>query len=149
MPGNTAVGATDFFECTQCGQCCQGYGGTYVSEADIAAIACFLGIPAATFKTRYCLTSGGKALLAQRADGYCIFFEKNCSIHPVKPRMCRRWPFIPAVVTDAANWRAMSNSCPGIRPEVDQNVLQRYVQQRLDLEKRCDTPFPGEKEEHP
>jgi Fe-S-cluster containining protein len=127
---------TDFFECTQCGQCCQGYGGTYVSEADIAAIASFLGLPTANVRARFCVLSGGKPLLAQRPDGYCIFFERNCTIHPVKPRMCRQWPFIPGVLADVGNWRAMADSCPGIRPEVDERALCRYIQHVLDLENR-------------
>lgn len=135
MPCSTAS-ASEFFECTQCGQCCKGYGGTYVSEADIAAIALFLGISSASFRKHYCSLSGGKPLLAQRSDGYCIFFGQNCSIHPVKPRMCRRWPFIPGVLADVGNWRAMADACPGIRADVDLNVLRHYVQCTLDLENR-------------
>jgi hypothetical protein len=131
-----SASASDFFACTQCGQCCKGYGGTYVSNADIAAIALFLGISSATFRQRNCSLSGGKPLLAQRPDGYCIFFEHNCSIHPVKPRMCRRWPFIPAVLADVDNWRAMADSCPGIRVDVDLNELRLYIQHTLDLENR-------------
>ena len=136
MPCNTSAAASDFFECTQCGQCCKGYGGTYVSEADIAAIAHFLGISSASFRGRYCTLSGGKPLLAQRPDGYCIFFDQNCGIHPVKPRMCRRWPFIPGVLADVGNWRDMADSCPGIRVDVDENALRHYVQHTLDLENR-------------
>lgn len=135
MPCSTAA-ASDFFECTQCGQCCKGYGGTYVSEADIAAIAIFLGISSASFRKHYCSLSGGKPLLAQRSDGYCIFFEQNCSIHQVKPRMCRRWPFIPGVLADVDNWRAMADSCPGIRADVNLNALRLYIQHTLDLENR-------------
>ena len=32
------------FECTQCGDCCKGFGGTYVSQADLETIAAFLGV---------------------------------------------------------------------------------------------------------
>ncbi|MBI5063840.1 MAG: YkgJ family cysteine cluster protein [Desulfatitalea sp.] len=128
--------ASDFFECTQCGQCCKGYGGTYVSDADIAAIAQFLGLSIASVRNRNCVLSGGKSLLAQRPDGYCIFFGQNCGIHPVKPRMCRRWPFIPGVLVDVGNWRAMADSCPGIRADVDERALRHYVQYTLDLENR-------------
>ena len=31
----------DLFRCTLCGDCCRGYGGTYVRRDDIAAIARF------------------------------------------------------------------------------------------------------------
>ncbi len=131
-----SISASEFFECTQCGQCCKGFGGTYVSEADILAIAGFLGMSPDTFRDRCCVLSGGRPLLAQRADGYCIFFEENCSIHPVKPRMCRRWPFIPGVLADIGNWRAMADTCPGIRPEVNEACLRRYIQHALNLENR-------------
>lgn len=136
MHCNDCASAADFFECTQCGQCCRGYGGTYVSRADIAAIAKFLGVSEDCFRDRYCALSGGKPLLAQRGDGYCIFFDQNCSIHPVKPRMCRRWPFIPGVLADIDNWRAMSDSCPGMRPDVDRTKLRQYIQHALDTEDR-------------
>ena len=78
------------FECRMCGDCCKGYGGTYVSEADIAAIAAYLGMDSSTFKSRYCVLSGAKSLLAQQPNGYCIFWDKLCKIHPVKPHMCRQ-----------------------------------------------------------
>jgi hypothetical protein len=136
MPFSRAACASDFFECTQCGQCCQGYGGTYVSEADIAAIAQHLAVDGAEVRTRYCVLSGGRPLLAQRPDGCCIFFDKNCGIHAVKPRMCRRWPFIPGVLVDIGNWRAMADSCPGIRTDVDEGALCQYIRYALDLENR-------------
>jgi hypothetical protein len=107
-----------------------------VSEADIDAIAFFLCISRASFRKHYCSLSGGKPLLAQRSDGYCIFFGQNCNIHPVKPRMCRRWPFIPGVLADVDNWRAMADACPGIRADVDLNALRHYIQCTLDLENR-------------
>ena len=62
----------------------------------------------------YCRLSGGRPLLAQGPDGYCIFWKKLCTIHPVKPRMCRRWPFIESILVDPANWLAMAGSCPGM-----------------------------------
>ena len=33
----------NLFTCTQCGDCCRGYGGTYVTDADIRRIAAFTG----------------------------------------------------------------------------------------------------------
>ncbi|MBU2488717.1 MAG: YkgJ family cysteine cluster protein, partial [Proteobacteria bacterium] len=113
------------FSCTQCGQCCRGYGGTYVTEADILAIARFLGQDPAGFVSRHCADSGGRPVLAQKEDGFCAFFEGNCSIHPVKPAMCRRWPFLPAVLTDPGNWSAMARSCPGILAEAPPEQVAR------------------------
>ena len=32
------------FACRQCGECCKGYGGTYVSRIDVDAISAYLGV---------------------------------------------------------------------------------------------------------
>jgi uncharacterized protein len=119
--------ASDFFECTQCGTCCKGYGGTYVGSREIAAMADYLKMPAHIVKERFCTPSGNQTVLTQRADGYCIFWDQNCTIHPVKPLMCRRWPFIPSLLVDAVNWRIMAVSCPGIRREIDVEALLNYT----------------------
>ncbi len=33
---------SDIFKCEKCGDCCKGYGGTFVTEKDIKAIAAYL-----------------------------------------------------------------------------------------------------------
>ena len=110
------MSCNDLFECIQCGECCKGFGGTYVSPGDIEALAGYLEISAETVRETYCAPSGSRLVLAQGADGYCIFCkDKRCSIHPVKPRMCRAWPFIEGVLADVANWDAMAASCPGMK----------------------------------
>lgn len=134
MPSD-AITVGDLFECTQCGECCKGYGGTYVTDADIRNIAAFLKMPVETVRRRYCSLSGGKPLLAQADNGYCIFWDRICTIHPVKPRMCRQWPFIAGVLTDPLNWRIMANSCPGIHPDVDEAVLRQWVAEMLQEQK--------------
>ena len=117
----------EFFQCTQCGDCCKGYGGTYLTDHDMAAIAAHLDIPLQNFKQRYCALSGKRYVLAQRDDGFCIFFDRNCSIHAIKPAMCRKWPFIDGLLKDIGNWQVMSSVCPGIRSDVDDNQLRDYV----------------------
>jgi len=124
----------DLFRCTLCGDCCRGYGGTYVSQEDIAAIARFLAIDPSVFIDRFCRMSGGRYLLAQRADGYCIFWDTVCTLHPVKPRMCRRWPFIESVVRDAFNWKIMAAACPGMRTDILLDRVRACVIQVLASE---------------
>jgi len=106
------------FTCTRCGDCCRGYGGTYVDAVDIAAIAAFIRTEPSVVVERYCRRSGGKHLLAQRKDGYCVFWDESCTVHPVKPRMCRRWPFIESVVAEPQNWLIMAGLCPGMRTDI-------------------------------
>ena len=117
----------DVFTCLRCGECCRGYGGTFVSRADMEAIAAFIHADPRTFAAHYCRRSGGKSVLAQRADGYCIFWDRVCTIHPVKPRMCRRWPFIESILVDPANWLAMAGSCPGMRTGIPLPAVRACV----------------------
>ncbi len=121
----------ELFECTQCGDCCKGYGGTYLTEADIKAIADYLQISTTAFKASYCTSSGNRLVLAQRSDGYCIFWEKNCTIHSVKPRMCRKWPFIDSLLVDIANWRIMASVCPGMQTDLDDAQLIACVRAKM------------------
>lgn len=118
------ISSDSLFHCSQCGDCCKGFGGTYLDEADITAIAQYIGETVDDFKQRFCVLSGKRLVLAQGEDGYCIFFSTNCSIHPVKPRMCRKWPFIDSLLIDMDNWRIMANSCPGMRTDMDDEHLR-------------------------
>jgi Fe-S-cluster containining protein len=126
----------DIFVCTRCGDCCRGYGGTYVSPEDIGAIAAFIQSDPSGVVKRYCQVSGGRYLLTQREDGYCIFWGGGCAIHPVKPRMCRRWPFIESVMTDPLNWTIMASFCPGMRTDVSLSCVRSCVEKILKLEGR-------------
>ena len=118
---------TPLFECRQCGDCCQGYGGTYVTAADIRRIAAYIGEDPNAFVQRYCQMSAGRPVLAQAEDGNCIFHKALCRIHPVKPRMCRRWPFIDAVLEDIQNWKIMGASCPGICTDLPDAIVREGV----------------------
>lgn len=123
------------FVCTQCGECCKGYGGTYVSPGDVEAMAAFIGMDAGQFAAKYCTRSGDRLLLRQQESGFCVFWEdKICSIHPVKPRMCKAWPFIMSVLVDPENWEKMATMCPGVRKGVPAGVVRRCVAAMLDRE---------------
>jgi len=121
------------FDCQQCGECCKGFGGTYISPEDIQAIADYIKIPSKKFLSQYCRPSGSKTVIAQGEDDYCIFCkDKICTIHPVKPRMCRQWPFIQSVLKDVSNWRAMAGSCPGMRTDVSDELITICVSQEIE-----------------
>jgi hypothetical protein len=120
---------SNIFECHQCGECCKGYGGTFVTERDIQAISDYLGISADDFVSKYGAQSGSGLVLAQGEDGYCIFCEQGrCGIHPVKPKMCRDWPFIESVLRDPGNWYIMAGACPGIRTDVSESTIRGCVE---------------------
>jgi Fe-S-cluster containining protein len=121
------------FKCTRCGHCCKGYGGTYLTKTDFEAIAKHLGISMPAFKERYCAPSGSRFVLAQRADGYCIFWDQICTIHAIKPKMCRKWPFIDSLLADIGNWKIMASVCPGIQADADEDQLIEFTSKALDI----------------
>ena len=130
---------SNFFECSQCGDCCTGQGGTYVDEAKIKEIADFLKISVEELKKDYlCQSSSGKYMIACSKEGKCIFFDKNCSIHPVKPRMCREWPFIPAIIKVPENWEQMAEACPGIKKQAKVSDLKTFTLEYLKITRSTD-----------
>jgi Fe-S-cluster containining protein len=119
------------FACQKCGECCRGYGGTFVGAKDIAAIARYLKIDARQFIDRFCQLSGGKTVLSQGGNGYCILWDKQCTIHPVKPEMCQKWPFIESLLVDPENWQAMASSCPGMQADAPERLIKACAKKVL------------------
>jgi Fe-S-cluster containining protein len=119
----------NIFECVQCGTCCAGYGGTYITENDIRRISEYIGVSPGEFTSRFCTVSAGKYILDQREDGRCIFFSdaEQCTIHPVKPYMCKAWPFISAVIRHPENWDAMAGQCPGMKQGIDPDRIAKIA----------------------
>ena len=132
MPCNDPS-SEEIFICQQCGDCCRGYGGTFVTPADIAAIAAYVHTDPDRFVKTYCVFSGSRPVLAQKEDGYCVFWNKLCTIHPVKPRMCKAWPYIESVLADVGNWEIMASACPGIKTGVSPKTIQQCVRRHLAL----------------
>ncbi|MDA3790490.1 MAG: YkgJ family cysteine cluster protein [Desulfobacula sp.] len=120
---------SDIFECQLCGDCCNGFGGTYVTKLDIINISRYICFDPEKFITRYCDPSGSRHVLTLGKDGFCIFFDKTdqCTIHPVKPYMCKAWPFIQTIIDHPENWNAMANSCPGMKKNIPYKDLQKIV----------------------
>lgn len=119
------------FNCTQCGDCCKGYGGTYLSSMDIESIANYLGITADQFVADCTKVSGDRRLIRQGDNGYCVFWDQICTIHSVKPRMCRQWPYIRSILIDVGNWRAMAASCPGMKADAPEDDILNCVRKKV------------------
>jgi len=124
----------DIFQCKQCGDCCTGYGGTYLSPGDIRDIAEFIQTDSEQFLEKYCQSSGGRPVIRVGPSGKCVFFhdETQCTIHPVKPRMCRAWPFIDAILKAPGNWNIMGQACPGIKTGVPHDQVQACVKKEVE-----------------
>lgn len=133
MPRNK-VKAEDIFQCKQCGDCCTGYGGTYITPQDISAISEFIQTDSSKFVEKFCQISGGRPVLKIGVNNKCVFFDEKvqCTIHPVKPRMCRAWPFIEGILTAPGNWEVMSQACPGIRTGFSHDEVKRCVKEEIE-----------------
>ncbi|MCK5419634.1 MAG: YkgJ family cysteine cluster protein [Desulfobacterales bacterium] len=130
-----SVGLSDLFTCQRCGDCCKGYGGTYITENEIDNICRYLGLKRKKFIRRYCQMSGDRPVIAQGGNGYCIFWNKACTIHAVKPRMCKNWPFIESILIHAKNWQTMAASCRGMRADFSDNQIQGCISEFLQRKK--------------
>ena len=126
-----SINSEALFKCRRCGACCKGYGGTYVTDRDIRLISRYIGSTSQIFVDQYCKLSGNKPVLTQRKDSYCIFWNNLCTIHPVKPLMCRKWPFLESILADANNWLIMADSCPGIKTDISTDTLKKFVKQMI------------------
>jgi Fe-S-cluster containining protein len=102
-----------------CGTCCYGKGGISVDAGEIRDVAHLLGISPESFVAQYCLEKKGRFSIKTGPDNFCIFYhrEKRCLIHPAKPRICRLWPYFPAILKDKDNWELAKEACPGINPD--------------------------------
>jgi Fe-S-cluster containining protein len=80
--------------------------------------------------------SGDKTVLAQGENGYCLLWDKQCTIHPVKPEMCKKWPFIESLLVDPKNWQAMASSCPGIRADAPELLIKECVKKVISSNER-------------
>ena len=120
--------ASDFFSCKQCGNCCKGFGGTQVSLEDIKKIADYIKINTKLFIKKYCVKSGKDLVLKQAENDVCIFFKNNCQIHPVKPHMCKSWPFIENLLKAPENWELMASVCLGMKKNISISKLLQYLE---------------------
>ncbi|WP_457571018.1 YkgJ family cysteine cluster protein [Desulfovulcanus sp.] len=119
------------FDCKMCGQCCQGEGGIVVTDEEQKAIAKFLHLSLPVFRKKYIYSKSDKDFIQTDEDSFCIFFQKEtgCLIHPVKPKVCRAWPFFRGNLVDKTSWEMAKEYCPGINPEVS---FEEFIRQGLD-----------------
>lgn len=118
----------EIFACRMCGHCCEGKGGIVLEADEPGRIAGWLGISGSRFQAEYCLESGGKLRLGTGSDGYCVFFlpGRGCSVHEVKPRVCRAWPFFRGNLVDRLSMGMAAEFCPGINSRATFEEFRDY-----------------------
>ncbi|WP_031479231.1 YkgJ family cysteine cluster protein [Maridesulfovibrio frigidus] len=105
------------FDCQRCGHCCQGEGGIIMTPKDRQRLADHLGLPVEEMIQKYSENVNGKIRLQSREDGYCVFFNDGCGVHPGRPDICRAWPFFRGNLIDEMSWEMIQDYCPGINNE--------------------------------
>jgi len=148
------------FECTKCGACCRDeFLLVTVTGSDIVRIAAVLGLspnemlkaldfyvvsdgeptPIGLDKFPSVATEGGLSFIALRKmeNGDCVFLKEHlCMIHPVRPVVCRSFPFIFGESDGQRTWglSAKKEICPGLGtgPQTSE----------IELEELADTILP-------
>ncbi len=102
------------FTCKCCGHCCHGESTVSMSPDEQKRIAGYLSLSLGDFLDKFCVRKGRRVEM-RVVDGHCIFYGDDglCTIHPVKPFHCRRWPLHPSILNDSAAWEAIRRDCPG------------------------------------
>lgn len=108
----------DAYECLCCGECCHGQGGIRITEEEAQLQAVYLGIRPEKYLDKYTILRNGNREIGIREDGACHFLkDKICSIHPVKPAICRLWPWLPGALAEEVGFIGLKGGCAGIDPE--------------------------------
>ena len=72
--------------------------------------------------------------------GSCVFLLAGnlCRVHPVKPFICRQWPFLPALLVNPDELEHAKGACPGINPAC---THPDFVAVALNRGERSPSPF--------
>jgi Fe-S-cluster containining protein len=124
--------AAEVFNCQQCGECCQGRGGIFPTPGEIDRIAQYLKTTVEHLKQEFLEMTPSGLAVKNKPGGGCVFNEQGrCRIHPVKPRICRDWPFLPAILLHASEFEAAKEACPGLNPDSKHEDFLHYWREKI------------------
>ncbi len=132
-PTMTHPAKADIFTCARCGFCCHGETTVSLDERDQERMVRVLGLSRDEVARRYWRITGSVVQMQVR-DGHCIFYDDTvgCTVHEGRPWRCRQWPLHPSMLDDENNYRTISESCPGIRTDIDYAEFCRILRLLLD-----------------
>ena len=70
----------------------------------------------------------GSEIQMQTIDGHCIFYNDGCSVHEGRPKKCREWPLVKAILTDGINLETIRSSCPGLNSAATYDEVCQYIE---------------------
>lgn len=84
------------------------------------AAAAFLGLSEADFRRFYLEPGSPPWDIGLDKAGLCLFRQADglCLIHPVKPAVCRQWPFLPSLMARESAFQEARSACPGLRSDL-------------------------------
>ena len=87
----------------------------WVNEEEMERISAFLGLDRKTFRNRYLVLGFKGYSLREKGNYDCVFLDNGrCTIYPLRPRQCRRFPFWPELLRSRRNWDRYARNCPGM-----------------------------------
>lgn len=107
------------FSCRRCGECCRGRGGVRLNAEEAARAAAFLNMSLAEFG-RFLAPGGPPWDIECGEKQKCLFSQPDgrCRIHPVKPKICRQWPWLPGPLAVESAFLDAKAACPGLRRDL-------------------------------
>ncbi|MCD6387776.1 MAG: YkgJ family cysteine cluster protein [Desulfobulbaceae bacterium] len=117
MAANKTDLMEEIFTCQRCGHCCHGETTVSLDEEDLRRMVDYLDMDVEDVKSQY-LRITGNVVQMKTVDGHCIFYDDGCTVHPGRPWRCRQWPLHPSILSDYANFSAITSSCPGLKIDV-------------------------------
>jgi len=113
----------DMFTCNRCARCCTTIHYIELSDEETQRIAGHMGTNFDSICRRTELISGRRIVKAP-----CTFYQENtgCTVHPVKPDVCYRWPITQPVNRDNTNWIMINPWCDAAL-DLCRLVMQAWV----------------------
>ncbi len=115
------------FSCTRCGYCCHGETTVSLDAEDQVNMLDVLKISRTEALKRYWRETGSVVQM-QIIDGHCVFYQNGCTVHAGRPKKCREWPLVKAIVTDEINLDTIRTSCPGISPQATYSEVRETIE---------------------
>lgn len=107
-----------------------------LNEEEAGAAANFLGLGPEDFRRLYLEQGQPPWDIRTGPDNFCLFHQADgrCLIHPVKPAVCRAWPFLPGILRHESAFEEAKLACPGLAAESDWAGFRKAWREREGAE---------------
>ena len=132
---------THIFSCKRCGHCCHGQTTVSLDADDQAIMLELLKISEEEALQKFWRRSGS-VIQMQILNGHCIFYDDGCTMHAGRPKKCREWPLVRAIVTDKINLETIRSFCCGLSSTASYEEICKEIVQNNDLEEKSSDNRP-------